>query len=106
MSKKFAGLLLLAALAMSVVGQRADATLFSLPKSLKSLPLDGLEMSLPIWGPSARSFFCVENLSACQLQPEKVSLFSLPMALKQQLHGVTHDMPIFFGPVATHTLFC
>ena len=67
MSKRIAGVLLLAALAMSAFGQRADATLFSLPKSLKTSPLHGLEMSLPIWGPSAMSFFCVENMTACQL---------------------------------------
>ena len=66
MSKKFARALLLAMLAMSSLGQHADATLFSLPKSLKTSPFDGLEMRLPIWGPSAESFFCVENLSACQ----------------------------------------
>ena len=66
MSKKIVAAFLLAALAMGALGQRADATLFSLPKSLKTSPLHGVEMSLPIWGPSATSFFCVEHLSACQ----------------------------------------
>jgi len=51
---------------MAASGQGADATLFSLPKSLKTSPFDGIEMRLPIWGPSAESFFCVEHLSACQ----------------------------------------
>jgi hypothetical protein len=58
--------LLLAALATTAFGQGADATLFSMPKSLKTSPLQGIEMSLPIWGPSAHSFYCVEHLSACQ----------------------------------------
>jgi len=66
MSKKIARVLLLTALAMIAFGQGADATLFSMPKSLKTSPLQGLEMSLPIWGPSAKSFYCVEHLSACQ----------------------------------------
>jgi hypothetical protein len=66
MSKNFARALLLAMLAMSSLGQQADATLFGLPKSLKTSPFDGIEMRLPIWGPSAESFFCVEHLSACQ----------------------------------------
>jgi hypothetical protein len=65
-SKKIARVLLLAALAMTVPGQPADASLFGFPKSLKTSPLHGLEMNLPIWGPSAISFLCVEHLSACQ----------------------------------------
>ena len=67
-SRKLTVALLLAALGMVALGQRADASLASLPKSMKTSPLDGLEMSLPIWGPSAKSFFCVEHLSACQPQ--------------------------------------
>ena len=63
---KITGALLLAALAMSALGQDADAALFGLPKSLKTSPLAGVEMRLQIWGPSAMSFFCVEHLSACQ----------------------------------------
>ena len=75
MSKKIAWVLLLA-LATTVPGQRADATLFSMSKSLKTSPLHGVEMSLPIWGPSAISFFCVEHLSACQAADQWVGIQS------------------------------
>jgi len=104
-SRKFAGALLLTALAMSAPGQPADATLLSLPKSLNTSPLDGVEMNLSIWGPSAQSVFCIEHLSACQpQQPKKVALFSLPKSLKQQFDRVPHDRPAL-GPMA-HTMFC
>lgn len=76
MSKKIARVLLLAALAMTALGQRADATLFGLPKSLKTAPLHGLEMNLPIWGPSAISFYCVEHLSACQAHDQQAGIQS------------------------------
>jgi hypothetical protein len=74
-SRKFAGILLLAALAMGALGQRADATLYSLPKSLKASPLDGVEMNLSIWGPSAKSFFLhrvSRRLSAAAAQKSRV----------------------------------
>jgi predicted transglutaminase-like cysteine proteinase len=102
--------LLLAALGMVALGQRADATLLSMPKSMMNTsPLDGVEMSLPIWGPSAKSFFCVEHLSACQpraprSQPKQVALFSMPKTLKQQLDRVPEDRPVL-APMA-HTVFC
>ena len=35
-----------------------------LPKSLKTSPLAGLEMSLRIWGPSSESLLCIEDLPA------------------------------------------
>jgi hypothetical protein len=67
-SKKTTGILLLAALCVLALGRHADASLFGLPKSLKtSSPLEGVEMNLRIWGPSAESFFCIEHLPACQL---------------------------------------
>jgi len=59
--------LLLAVLCLLPLGQPADASLFGLPKSLKTSPLAGLEMNLRIWGPSVESFYCIENLTACQL---------------------------------------
>jgi hypothetical protein len=62
------GALLLAAFSLGGLAQQANATLFSLPKSLKtSSPFEGVEMSLPIWGPAARSFDCIEHLAACSL---------------------------------------
>ena len=70
MSKKIARVLLVAAFAMAASGQGADATLFSMPKSLKTSPLHGVEMSLPIWGPSAEGIFCVEHLAACQVSDQ------------------------------------
>jgi predicted transglutaminase-like cysteine proteinase len=104
-SRKLTVAMLLAALGMVALSQRADASLLSMPKSMKTSPLDGLEMSLPIWGPSAKSFFCVEHLSACQpQQPKKVALFNMPKTLKQQLDRVPHDTPTL-GPMA-HTVFC
>ena len=72
MSRTITGALLLAALWAAGLGPSAQATLFSLPKALKTSPLLGLEMSLPIWGPSAGSFYCIEHLSACQPQPKVV----------------------------------
>jgi len=70
MSKKIARVLLVA-LAMTVSSQGADATLFSMSKSLKASPLHGVEMSLPIWGPS---FFCVEHLSDCQAGDQSATI--------------------------------
>lgn len=67
MSKKITAALLLAALGMAALGQHANATLFSLPKSLKtSSPFEGVEMSLPIWGPSLQGFACIEHPDACR----------------------------------------
>jgi hypothetical protein len=65
-TRKIAGIVLLVALGVLALGRHADASLFGLPKSLKTSPLAGLEMNLRIWGPSAESFFCVEHLPACQ----------------------------------------
>ncbi len=65
--KNITGALLLAALGMAALGQQANATLFSLPISLKTAsPFEGVEMSLPIWGPTTKSFDCIEHLDACQ----------------------------------------
>ena len=67
MSKKITAALLLAGMGLAALGQHANATLFSLPKVLKtSSPFEGVEMSLPIWGPAAKSFDCIEHLDACQ----------------------------------------
>ena len=67
MSKKITSALLLAALVAAALGQQANATLFSLPMALKtSSPFEGVEMSLPIWGPSARSVDCIAHLDVCQ----------------------------------------
>ena len=77
MSKKIARVLLVAALAMTASGQAADATLFSMPKALKMSPLLGVEMSLPIWGPSVEGIFCVGHLSACQA-PDQSAQIQLP----------------------------
>ena len=65
-TRKIAGIVLLVVLGVLALGRHADASLFGLPKSLKTSPLAGLEMNLRIWGPSAESFFCVEHLPACQ----------------------------------------
>jgi hypothetical protein len=65
-SKKTTKTVLLVALCVLALAQHADASLFGLPKSLKTSPLAGLEMSLRIWGPSAESFACIEELPACQ----------------------------------------
>jgi predicted transglutaminase-like cysteine proteinase len=125
--KKITGAWLLAVLAMTALGQHANATLLSMPKSLKSSsPLDGVEMSLPIWGPSTKSFYCVMHLTACQRlpsqalatqmppsepqlnqlepQPEKVALFGLPKSLRNQIDRVPQDTPAL-APMA-HTMFC
>ena len=64
-TRKVTGLALLAALGVLALGRHADASLFGLPKSLKTSPLAGLEMNLRIWGPSAESFVCIEHLPAC-----------------------------------------
>jgi predicted transglutaminase-like cysteine proteinase len=133
-SKKITGALLLALLGIGVLGQHADAALFGLPKSLKTASvLDGVEMNLPIWGPSAKSFYCVQHLVACQRlpgqaqrralpkelpqqaqpkeeaqldppQPRQVAMFSLPKSLKGQLERVPQDTPTL-APMA-HTIFC
>ena len=114
-TQKIAWVLLLAALCVLALGRQADASLFSLPKSLKTSPLDGVEMNLRIWGPSAKSFFCVEHLSACQApprqlarpqqqRPQKVALFSMPKALKGDLERLSLDSPVL-GPMA-HNMFC
>ena len=66
MSKKTTKIVLLVALCVLALGRHADASLFGLPKSLKTSPLAGLEMSLRIWGPSAEGFFCIEHLPDCQ----------------------------------------
>ena len=71
MSRTITGVLLLVALCAVALGPSAHATLFSMTKALKTSPLLGLEMSLPIWGPSAESFYCIEHLSACQPQPKE-----------------------------------
>lgn len=104
MSKKITGLLLVAALCMGALGRHADAALFSLPKSLKTSPLDGFEMNLRVWGPTTKSFYCIQHLSACQSQPKKVALFSLPKLLKHHLDRITLETPTL-GPMA-HTVFC
>ncbi|MBX9828352.1 MAG: hypothetical protein K2Y27_25580 [Xanthobacteraceae bacterium] len=70
-TKKTAGIVLLVALCVLALGQHADASLFGLPKSLKTSPLAGLEMSLRIWGPSAESFLCIEHLPACQASQQQ-----------------------------------
>ena len=116
-TQKIAGLLLLAALCVTAVVRQADASLLSMPKSLKTSPLDGVEMNLRIWGPSAKSFFCVEHLSACQppqrqlakpqpqqQEPKKVALFSMPKALKPELERVPLDSPTL-APMA-YSVFC
>src|SRR5262249_24792521 len=122
-SKKITGALLLALMGMGMLSQHANATLFSLPKSLKTSPLAGIEMNLQIWGPSARSYYCVQHLTACQRlpsvalpkalqpsppqanpQPEQVAMFGLPKALKGQLDRVPLDTPTL-APMA-HTMFC
>jgi hypothetical protein len=64
--KKIAGAAVLVALCALAFGRHADASLFGLPKSLKTSPLAGLEMSLRIWGPSAEGLFCIEHLPDCQ----------------------------------------
>ena len=74
MSRTITGALLLAALWVAALGVNAHATLLSLPKALKTSPFLGLEMSLPIWGPSTESFYCIEHLSACQPQPKEPQL--------------------------------
>lgn len=132
--KKTTGALLLALMGIGLLGQHADAALFGLPKSLKTAsPLDGVEMSLPIWGPAAKSFYCVQHLTACQRlpsvaqprqavprdlpkqaqpseelqldpQPRQVALFSMPKSLKGQLERVPQDTPTL-APMA-HTVFC
>lgn len=66
MSKKTTKIVLLVALCVLALGRHADASLFGLPKSLKTSPLAGLEMSLRIWAPSVESFFCIEHLPDCQ----------------------------------------
>ncbi len=123
MSKKITGALLLVLMSMGALSQQAGATLFSMPKSLKTSPFAGVEMSLQIWGPSARSFYCVQHLTACQRlpnvampkafpqsplqadpQPEKVAMFGLPKSLKGQLDRVPQDSPAL-APMA-HTMFC
>ena len=68
---KITGVLLLAVLCVLVLGRHADASLFGLPKSLKTSPLAGLEMNLRIWGPSAESLLCIEYLPACQALPQQ-----------------------------------
>lgn len=73
MSKKSTGALLLAALCVLPLGRDADASLFGLPKSLKTSPLDGVEMSLRIWQPSPRGFACLQHLSACQAFPPQLA---------------------------------
>ena len=108
-TQKIAGALLLAALCVTAVVRQADASLLSMPKSLKTSPLEGVEMNLRIWGPSAKSFFCVEHLSACQApqrqltkpqlqqqqqqqqEPKKVALFSMPKALKPEFERLSLD---------------
>jgi hypothetical protein len=65
-TKKITGVALLVALCVLALGRHADASLFGLPKSLKTSPLAGLEMNLRIWGPSAEGFLCIEHLPACQ----------------------------------------
>jgi predicted transglutaminase-like cysteine proteinase len=129
--KKITGALLLALLGLGARGQHADAALFGLPKSLKTASvLDGVEMNLPIWGPSAKSFYCVQHLTACQrlpaqaqprqslpkqaqpkdelqadqAEPQRVALFGLPKSLKGQLERVPQDTPTL-APMA-HTVFC
>lgn len=127
MLKKITGAWLLAVLAMGAFGQHANATLLSMPKSLKSSsPLEGVEMSLGIWGPSTKSFYCVMHLTACQRvpnqavarqlppkapdfnqaapQPEQVALFGMPKSLRGQLDRVPQDTPTL-APMA-HTMFC
>jgi hypothetical protein len=70
-TKKITGVVLLVALCVLALGRHADASLFGLPKSLKTSPLAGLEMNLRIWGPPADAFLCIEHLPACQApQPQ------------------------------------
>ena len=117
-TQKIAGALLLAALCVTAVVRQADASLLSMPKSLKTSPLEGVEMNLRIWGPSAKSFFCVEHLSACQApqrqltkpqlqqqqEPKKVALFSMPKVLKPEFERLSLDTPTL-APMA-YSVFC
>ena len=116
-TQKISGALLLAALCVTAVMGQADASLLSMPKSLKTSPLEGVEMNLRIWGPSAKSFFCVEHLSACQApqrqvarpqrqqqEPKKVALFSMPKQLKPELERLSLDTPTL-APMA-YSVFC
>ena len=118
-TKKITGVLLLAALCVLALGRHADASLFGLPKSLKTSPLAGVEMNLRIGGPSAKSCYCVQHLSACQMpprqlakplldrpqqEPKKVALFSMPKALRPDLERLSLDSPVL-GPMA-HNMFC
>jgi predicted transglutaminase-like cysteine proteinase len=107
---------LLMVLCLTAFGRSADANLFSMPKALKTSPLDGVEMNLRIWGPSAKTFFCVEHLSACQApqrqfakpqqqqEPKKVALFSMPKQLKPELERLSLDTPTL-APMA-YSVFC
>jgi hypothetical protein len=70
-TKNITGVALLVALCVLALGRHADASLFGLPKSLKTSPLAGLEMNLRIWGPSTESLFCIEHLPACQASPQQ-----------------------------------
>jgi len=72
-SNKTTKILLLGALCVLALGRHADASLFGLPKSLKTSPLAGLEMNLRIWGPSAESLFCIEHLPACQASQQQAN---------------------------------
>src|SRR5262249_52024938 len=77
------------------------------------------EMNLSIWGPSARSFYCIQHLTACQrlprqaqphqarpnpVGPEPIAMFGLPKSLKGQLGRVLSDEPTL-APMA-HMVFC
>lgn len=110
---------LLAAMSMLGLSTGANAAFFGLPKSMRTNPLDRIELSMPIWGPKAYSLHCIEHLDECQPQTgqpqanlpppsqpqiKKVALFSLPKALKPEFDRIPSDTPTL-GPMA-HTVFC
>ena len=82
MSKSIKTTIVLALLLILTFSRSSDAAFFGLPKAMKS-PLDGIEMSMPVWGPTARSLYCIEHLAACQ--PKRVALFSMPKCLSDEL---------------------
>jgi predicted transglutaminase-like cysteine proteinase len=101
MYKKTNIVVVFAALLFVAWGGQTQATLLGLPKSLKG-PFDGMERTMPSWGPMAYDFSCIEHLDQCQVR--KASLFSLPKALKPQLDRLPLDT-MALGPMA-HSVFC
>jgi len=93
----------LAAVLFASWGGPSSATLVDLPKALKG-PLDGITMAMPVWGPMAYDFNCIQHLDECQGQPKKTSLFSLPKALKPQVDRLSLNARVL--PPMAHTMFC